>query len=154
MAFPLSFVPTSSSGRVPGELAREWIVRPLTGGGELELMSTKGNDWDPAEPLSVDEVLAVGSGLWGNGVVLESQRVSDADLIGLWSKPESNLTRFVLFRMPAFRCLFALFGSSGRSSVTSLGVGKTETLGHGECLLPPPSVTLERRDDEATGISK
>lgn len=128
------------------------MVRPVTGVGELELMSTRGSDWVPAETLSVDGMLAVGIGLWGNEVA-----VSDADLPGLWSKPASlilNLTRFVLFRMPAFRILpCAPAVSLGRSS---LGVGKGDRPGHGEDLLAPPdpSVTLERRDDEATGRSK
>jgi len=136
----------------PGELAREWIVIPLTDVGELVLMSTRGNDWAPAETLSVDGMLAVGMGLWGNVVA-----VSDADLPGLWSRPYSltvNLTRFVLFRMPAFRFLpRAPVGSNGCSS---FGVGKGETPGHGEDLLAPPdpSVMLERRDDPATGRSK
>ena len=103
-ALPFSCVLVPSSAKVPGELAREWIVRQLIG-GELELMSTDGSDWEPTAALSVDGMLAVGNGFWGNEVVLISQRVSDADLPGLWSRPYSlteNLTRFELFRMPAF----------------------------------------------------
>jgi len=97
-------------------------------------------------------MLAVGMGLWGNVVA-----VSDADLPGLWSRPYSlteNLTRFVLFRIPAFRFLLRVpVGSNGCSS---FGVGKGDTPGHGEDLLTPPdpSVMLERRDDPATGRSK
>lgn len=104
IARPFSFVLVPSSARVLGELGREWIVRPLTG-GELELMSTEGNDRDPTAALSVDGMLAVGNGFWGNEVVLVSQRVSDVDLSGVWSRLDSlteNLTRFELFRMPAF----------------------------------------------------
>lgn len=135
-----------------GELAREWMVIPLTGVGELVLMSTRGSDWAPAETLSVDGMLAVGMGLWGNVVA-----VSDADLPGLWSRPYSltvNLTRFVLFRMPAFR--FLLRAPVGSNGCSSFGVGKGDRPGHGEDLLAPPdpSVTLERRDDPATGRSK
>ena len=108
IARPFSFVLVPSSARAPGELAREWIVRPLIG-GELELMSTDGSDWEPTAALSVDEMLAVGNGFWGNEIVLVSQRVSDGtDLPGLWSRPYSlteNLTRFELFRMPAFLLL-------------------------------------------------
>lgn len=107
MALPFSLL-TSSWLMSPGELAREWIVKPMAPTGELELISTKGSDWVSLGALSAGGMLAVGNGLCGIDEPLPSNKVSEVDPGRHAASPSSltlNLTRFALLRMPAFLCL-------------------------------------------------
>lgn len=107
MDFPFSSLITSSP-TMPGELALELAVVPVTSAAVLALVPTKGGDGGITGAFSVGEMLAVGRGFWGRFHV-PSNGFPDDGPSAIRLRPASltvNLTRFEFFKMPAFRCRF------------------------------------------------